>query len=371
MGKSIGIRVDLGSRVGSGHWVRMQTLADSLAQRGHQVTFFSRNHDPTIVPPPSAHPVVWLRSGMAAKTRGEQSRRSPPRLMHADFLPVPPEADLRDFAQAVEESRRPLDLLIVDHYGIDAAWERASRQFVPRIAVIDDLADRDHDTDLLLDQNYYRDMEKRYSTLIPAQARTLLGPSFAILRPAFEEARRGLVRRRLNAPPVAAIGFGGRDLKDYNHRVAKTLLESTSVNVVVMGTQDPANVEHWRTLRQNHGPRLRGPQYFKNPAEVFIAADFFVGAGGSTTWERFALGLPGIVYSIAENQKKMSEDASKDGYQIYLGDFADFECPALTEATARILTAGVHEPMIAKMMDLVDGLGASRVADALEELLSS
>jgi UDP-2,4-diacetamido-2,4,6-trideoxy-beta-L-altropyranose hydrolase len=83
-----------------------------------------------------------------------------------------------------------VDLLVVDHYALDAVWERVLRPAVHRILVIDDLADRPHDADFLLDQNYYRPLEGRYQGLLPSHCQCLLGPSYALLRPDFAQARR-------------------------------------------------------------------------------------------------------------------------------------------------------------------------------------
>lgn len=85
------------------------------------------------------------------------------------------------------------DWLIVDHYGLDHAWEslfikglESEHIDKPRILVIDDLADRFHRADMLLDQNFFgASTERRYQGLIPENCIQLLGPQYALLSPEY------------------------------------------------------------------------------------------------------------------------------------------------------------------------------------------
>ena len=57
--------------------------------------------------------------------------------------------------------------VLVDHRDLDIRWETILRECVERIIVIDDLANKKHDCDLLIDQNLYEEMDKRYINLVP------------------------------------------------------------------------------------------------------------------------------------------------------------------------------------------------------------
>lgn len=102
------------------------------------------------------------------------------------------------------------DWLVIDHYGLDLRWERLVRPFVGSIFVIDDLADRRHDCDLLLDQNYYRGAESRYAALVPASCHQLIGPGYVILRPEFERLKATRERDRTTVRRIL-VNFGGVD----------------------------------------------------------------------------------------------------------------------------------------------------------------
>ena len=86
---------------------------------------------------------------------------------------------------------------------LDERWERYLRPYVSRIFVIDDLADRVHDCDLLLDQNLVEGMETRYDEKIPSSCGKMLGPEYALLQPIYSELhdkippREGRIRRFL------------------------------------------------------------------------------------------------------------------------------------------------------------------------------
>ena len=76
---------------------------------------------------------------------------------------------------------------MVDHYALDVRWESAMRTQARHIMVIDDIADRQHDCDVLLDQNFYENMQTRYTGKVPPYCRLLLGPRYALLRDEFRE----------------------------------------------------------------------------------------------------------------------------------------------------------------------------------------
>jgi spore coat polysaccharide biosynthesis predicted glycosyltransferase SpsG len=292
-------------------------------------------------------------------------------MMHPEFLPVTTAEDISDFVSAMRSRGFRGDLLVCDHYGLTFDWYRAIRPEFTSVATIDDLADRRLDTDLLLDQNFYAGLEHRYDGLLPATARKLLGPAYALLRDSFARARTGFNRNSPGERPHHfVVSFGGRELKDCNLPVARCLLRNTNAAVTVLGTPDPANVTAWESLRTLYPGRLAGPIYCQDPATLFTEATAYAGAGGSVTWERCALGLPGIVFAIAENQRSMSRDTADAGFQIYLGDFRDFNESSLMDAVQKLSDKAAYETMVKKMLGLVDGKGVRRVVDELERLVS-
>ena len=171
---NIAFRVDASTQIGTGHFMRCLTLADALKQHGAKIRFASR------------HMPEYLRDMLVVKGHEFMLLDSSPSdaisdgLSHANWLGTSQHADAQDTVQAL--SGQTWDWLIVDHYALDARWESALRQTAKNIFVIDDIADRQHDCDVLLDQNLYADMDSRYTGKVPAHCQLLLGPRYALLR---------------------------------------------------------------------------------------------------------------------------------------------------------------------------------------------
>ncbi|XSC48122.1 UDP-2,4-diacetamido-2,4,6-trideoxy-beta-L-altropyranose hydrolase [Bradyrhizobium sp. RDT10] len=200
------IRVDASTEMGMGHLMRCLSLARALADDGATVLFLLRSHAARLtrliegeghtvqlLPDPDRRPEDVAASGSA----------------YAHWLPTTWEEDAEQTLEAIDQIG-PIDWLIVDHYSLDARWERMLRKRVPRILAIDDLADRDHDCDILLDQNLVLEMDARYRGLLPATCKPLLGPHYALLRPEFAEQRKSLNGRSGEVGRIL-VCFGGSD----------------------------------------------------------------------------------------------------------------------------------------------------------------
>jgi UDP-2,4-diacetamido-2,4,6-trideoxy-beta-L-altropyranose hydrolase len=218
-----------------------------------------------------------------------------------------------------EHFLREADWLVVDNYTLDACWENAMRSHARHLMVVDDLANRPHDCDLLLDQNYYRDLTFRYDGLLPDYARCLLGPEYILLRPEFSEARHNL-RQRDGVVRRILVFFGGSDPLNITGKVLQALeyLQPSPLQVdVVVGGANPHR-EDIRTFCENHTWASYRHQ-ISNMAELIATADLGIGAGGASMWERCALGLPTLTVVFAENQLHAAKDVAETGAILYLG----------------------------------------------------
>ena len=176
------------------------------------------------------------------------------------------------------------------------AWpvadETALRAPGRRIAVIDDLAERPRDCDLVLDPGYGRTAAD-YAGLARPGATILTGPRYALVRPQFAAARPAALARR-GAGPVrrALVSLGLTDVGAVTGQVVEVLaphLGEVTLDVV-LGRGAPSR-ERLEALAATD-PRIVLHVEALDMARLIAAADLGVGAGGSSTWERCCLGLP-------------------------------------------------------------------------------
>jgi UDP-2,4-diacetamido-2,4,6-trideoxy-beta-L-altropyranose hydrolase len=352
----IAIRVDSSAEMGTGHFMRCLTLADGLLSQGSTVRFVTRRLPPHLesqVTP--RHEVVRLAES-AATTR--LAGGGP----YSQWLGTTQETDAVDSARAL--AGYEADWLIVDHYAIDACWESALRNHVRRIAVIDDLADRKHDCDLLLDQNFYENAGDRYAGRIPESAKTLLGPRFALLRPEFMERRKG-VNSRCGEVRRLLILFGGVDATNMTSRAISAVagLSERGIRVDVVIGSAHAHTGQIAAACAAHGFEL----HVQTPrvADLMAAADLSIGAGGSTTWERCCLGLPTLAICTAENQRQQLRDAGAAGLVYALEVGADPELTIKRHLEALLENETLRTSLSRNGLRMVDGRGVDRILTAM------
>ncbi len=354
------IRTDASVEIGSGHLMRCLTMADALHDKGAEVTFVCREHLGHLFDliETSSHRLIRLPPPTSL-TGGK--------LAHAQWLGVTQEEDAHQTAEALKVVGR-LDWLIVDHYALDVEWEIAMRAYAERIMVIDDLADRKHDCDLLLDQNLHRDMETRYEKLVPLSCKTLLGPKYALLRPEFKESRSGLKMRDGNVKRIF-IFFGGSDPTNETGKALRAINRLGRIDIaidVVVGAANPHHEDIASLCKQL--PEAMLYRNVNNIAELMAASDLAIGAGGSTTWERCALSLPTLTISVAENQVSIAEGVDQTNAQIYLGTASKVTSEIIAAKLERLLQ---HPQELITMSEagqrLVDTNGSHRIIEAIRE----
>ncbi|OLP15643.1 UDP-2,4-diacetamido-2,4,6-trideoxy-beta-L-altropyranose hydrolase [Leptolyngbya sp. 'hensonii'] len=345
------LRADSSIQMGTGHVMRCLTLAIELRERGHNLTFVCRDLPGNLVALLEARgfPVQVL----PAPDHSLALEDSP----YARWLGVPWEVDAAQ-TQAVIPAET--DWLILDHYGLDARWERRLRSQVGQILVIDDLANRSHDCDLLLDQNFYANQELRYQGLVPAHCRCLLGPQYTLLRSEFLAARQTLQSRAGELHRVL-VAFGGSDPTNETAKVLAgiALLQGEMAVDVVVGQAHP----ELTAIAQLCSERSNWTYHCQIDymAKLMVQADLAIGAGGSTSWERCCLGLPALVAVTAENQLELTADLATWGAIVNLG-WADRLTGEDYGQAIRSLTATQLSQMSQRGLVLVDGAGCSQVA---------
>lgn len=303
---NIVFRVDASSEIGTGHVMRCLTLADLLREKGAQVSFVCQEIE--------GHLCDYIESKNYSCWR-----------ISCDNLKFVVQEDAEKTVRLLEIKAKKVDLVICDHYQIDYLWVQLIRKVVPKIIVIDDLANRSHDCDVLLDQNYYEDFETRYDLLVPNDCVKLLGPQYLLLRKEFLHAvnhskeRNGTVQRIL-------VFFGGSDPTNETEKCLLALqklemehngilLKDIHIDVVV-GYANPKRFLIEEICQQMDIHFYCQIDYI---AELMAKADLSIGAGGVTMWERMVVGLPALTVIVADNQQETVEAASKFGAVWNLG----------------------------------------------------
>lgn len=350
----VAFRVDGSDRIGTGHIVRCLTLAEQLRREGHDCQFIVRNHA-------GAPTALIAAKGFACALLPQPDGKGYDELSHAAWLGT---SQTRDAEETIAAIDGPIDWLVVDHYAIDHRWHLLLRASVKKIFVIDDIADRVHDCDLLLDQNLQSD-PGRYDGLTPPACRRMLGPRYALLKPRFAELRSQAGTRAADGPIL--IYFGGVDAPGATlvalDAMSRTEFGGRRIDVVV-GDLNPnrSAIADWCAARDNTGFHGGGTDM----AKLMSGASLAIGAGGATAWERCCLGLPTILVSIAENQKPGAAALAREGAVIWLGDLDDVSAPSLSAAILTMHTAqGLADVVARHAASLVDGLGSNRVVRAM------
>jgi len=334
------IRADASQSLGSGHVMRCLTLASEVRDRGGDAAFVSA--------PLTGH----MKDAIEA--RGFQCR-----LLAKDLDPK------HDAAETAAEARRfGATQVVVDHYGLAAPWEQA--QPCPVLA-IDDLTDRSHACNILLNQNLGA-RATDYADLVPPGTTCLMGPEYALLRPEFAAARAAaLTARQGNRLARLLISLGGTDPANGTGWALEVLagLGLPDLDItVVMGSRAP-----FLTEVQDRAAELPRTEVVVDTAEMgqlMVAADLAIGAAGATSWERCCLGLPTLMVVLADNQAGIARalDAAGAAQEIALGD---------GDALAAALRALAADPaQLADMQKaaaaICDGQGVGRVTDVLSAL---
>ena len=341
------IRADASQRLGVGHIARCVTLADALRELGATVVFAMRalvGHQAARITGRGYHVIILIGDDEPAAV-AEQA--------------IDWQTDIAALTSQLA-GQPTWDWLIVDHYGLDARWQGAARAFARRIAVIDDLANRAHDADLLVDHNLNADAVA-YAALLPAQATRLLGPRYALISPRFA-AEPVAIRPRASR---VLVSLGGADADGYLFTVLDALESFTDIEAdIVAGSANPA----WDRLCERVSGRASWHlhRHVDDMAALMRCADLCIGAGGGSSWERAALGLPTLCLALAENQLANAASLAEIGAQIFLGRAADVTVERLRSVLSHLIDDRYLRHALGRAAHaLVDGRGVQRVAWAL------
>lgn len=372
MARHVAIRVDSSLQIGTGHVFRCLALARKLRCNGYQVFFICRELPGNLIKLIVAQGFRVIPLSYVPSTLNDNNH-----CPYGHWLAVDYDLEIAQSQTAVdnylsEQGFVSLDWMIVDHYGLEARWHELLKRQCRRIMQIDDLADRPFSCDLLLDQNFYLNMEHRYSSLCPQTTVKLLGPEYALLSDAFLALRRQLAsfqHRRANGQVL--FFFGGIDRDNETLKALKgvaPLLQNYCVKgQVILGEHNPHRHEVVDYCQDYS--RLEMAIQVDDMAMRMSNSFIYIGAVGATVWERCTLGLPAITSTVAANQQPLASSLSQIDAHLCLGSQQE-----TTSADYRIAFEALMsdpkrlEEQAQRVALLTDGLGSQRVLDTMESL---
>lgn len=357
-------RVDASIDIGLGHLMRCISLSSELANRGASCKFVVRKargnfYDQVIN---MGFDIDFLpeHSDSNCNTLSFEGAKG-----YSSWLGVDSSLDASQTLGVIEGQE--IDLLIVDHYGIDFSWEKKLNTSCKRLMVIDDLANRSHDCDVLLDQTYGRS-SSAYTKLVSKKTKMFVGSEYALLRPQFYKLRSySLSRRRNGKIRHVVISLGGVD----KFNLTTTILDAikgSSLEVdckvsVVVGVKCP-----WinRIYHEAVGMPWRTEVFvgLEEMAELLSECDLVIGAAGGSSWERACLGVPTILVVAADNQREIAKNLEQANAVIVV------DMKNLSELIVKAINYLLvnYEEVIAmsiKSSNITSGNGANIIANYL------
>ena len=283
--------------------------------------------------------------------------------------------DLQNF-ELLEPDYKPdgADLLIVDHYDLDKAYESESRQWAKKIMVIDDLANRAHDCDVLVDQTMGRDAAD-YKEFVTENCDILCGSEYTLLRTQFLEKIENAKQKRrdVERAETVLVTFGSTNPDNIIQKVLSTLVKFTSwpLTIDVVASRHAEAIKEIQELAIKitsetiHSVEINLD--VQNMADFMLDADLSVGGGGTTSWERACLGLPTILIELSPDQKTVAQNLNELGAVQYLGDLQHVQEADIDKAFENMReNKQLLGRMSEKAFSVCDGLGVDRICKIIE-----
>ncbi|MDA9288780.1 UDP-2,4-diacetamido-2,4,6-trideoxy-beta-L-altropyranose hydrolase [Amylibacter sp.] len=359
--KNIFFRVDASTEIGSGHVMRCLTLANILVEKGLRCEFICRKHD--------GHLTQFIKDkGFNVYNLNKSKMTS---YIEDDYLSWLGETEENDAFECIKILKiHSVSWVVVDHYGIGKNWEKLIKNYCNKLFSIDDLADKIHDCDALLDQTYGRN-KNDYIDLVPDNCDIFTGSRYALLRSEFSVHRpKSLSRREDGSIKKVMINLGGVDKNNHTLAILNILEKMDDLkNInfsVVLGSSAP-NLESVQEKCLKHRYNIELLVAVDNMAELMSNCDLAIGAAGTTTWERCCLGLPTILLTLAKNQKHIVDNLSKENIALVISLSDCLESTLMSNIRKCLYEKETLANMTNSSIALVDGNGANKIALYLQE----
>ncbi len=360
---NIAIRVDASTRMGTGHVMRCLTLAKKLQQQNCQIVFLCKQHQGNLI-------AFIVEQGFTVLSLSAPIENIEQEVDDRKWLGCSYQQDALEVKQALKYHPW-LDWLIVDHYSLDRHWQKLIKPLANKIMVIDDLANRAHYCDLLLDQTLNR-RKQDYQRLVPKNCQLLLGADFMLLRDEFSQLRPLAKIKRVNTKSIenVLISMGGTDPDNISEQIIYALItiknSQPSLTIQVVISPMSTYLEQLKSFSHQYD-WIKIIVKPKSMAKLMLEADIAIGSAGATAWERCCLGLPTLTIVSAKNQETIAHNLTQAGAAINLGYFyALTQKNFLQQLLATINSPALYINMVKSSFSCCSGLGADIVANLLK-----
>ena len=343
--------------------MRCLALANALERAGAQCVFLCREAGLGLLKEKiqmAGHQLLLLPEAADANPARTEEKANDRYSLHGGW-----EADV-EACHKVLQGQEAFEWLVVDHYSLDHRWQRAMRKHAGRVFVIDDLANRAHDCDIVLDQSFLESPHRRYDGLVPESSIRLLGPRFALLREEFKRQRASDEQQKVVVRDRLFVMFGGSDPNNLTRRVLEILQRLNwrgGVDVIVGPLYEGLS-----ELRQlvAEAPWMHLHVASEDIANLMRSAMLGIGSPGVSSWERCACSLPSLAIAQADNQEPIGNALGNSGAHFYLGRHENISDEDISNALLTFLKNKPARQAMQTAAEMVcDGNGMDRVISYL------
>ena len=352
---AVSFRVDSSSIIGSGHVVRCITLAKSLRKKGVYSFFICKGHKKNFTD-------LIKDEKFELHILDNKHSKKNSKKKYDNWLGSSWQDDAKQTIDIIKKKK--IDWLIIDHYAIDELWQKKIRPYVKKIMVIDDLADRNHDCDLLLDYNLIENYNSRYKKLLQKNCNKLIGPNYALLQNQYRKLHLSTPIRTDGIKRIF-IFFGGVDKNNLTYPTLIKCLNNFKNKFIfdVVVNSENINFKKIKLMSQQNKNIILHCN-LPNLSQLISKADLAIGASGVNAWERCCLGLPSIIITVADNQIPIAKLLHKKKLAIWLGHYNKINFKKINKCI-KYFSLKKLKDYSERCKSIIDGEGTEKVASIL------
>jgi len=361
-------RCDSAEFIGSGHIRRCLHIAKELKERGADSIFICNSFEGNINKEIKNNFEVLELPKKNIELKKKKFYRQNINQLYKDWLGCDEEEDAINTINLILRKKNiTIDFIIVDHYSLGEIWEKKIKNDLKKINenlkifVIDDLFNRKHYCEILLNQNYYNNyILDKYKNILEINSQLLLGPNYALLGSEYFGINNLTIQR--NQIKRILVYLGGVENQIHNQVIESISQDKFSDITFDYIISEESKYYSYLKKIEKKIDNLYVHNTKETLAGFILRADLFIGAGGSTSLERLCLGIPSITIILTNNQKEISENLYNDNYIKLIGS----ENLINSKKISKAIDGFIHKKILLKDgRELVDGFGTKRVVNNL------